>query len=200
MTEAKAASREKRDSFRIDEDLHFEFRQVSASFTEEGTIEEAFEDNDDSLRLINQLNKIDREASQSLKILSDKNRLLGDFLNSLNRKVDIIGRHLAFNSVESLKSRPKTRVSVCEDGIGFVSNKSLYKDSMIAVRLIFLPNYFIASSFAKVVRCVQKDDKFQIAAKFYKIYDKDRQVISRQVLKSQVSARKRTPVSAPKKG
>lgn len=191
MDSVNGTSREKRDSFRIDEDLHFEFRQVSSSFAEEATIEEAFEDNDDSLRLINQLNKIDREASQSLKLLSDKNRLLGDFLNSLNRKVDIIGRHLAFNSVESLKNRPKTRVSVSEDGIGFISNKSLYKDSMIAVRLIFLPNYYIASSFAKVVRCVQKDDKFQIAAKFHQIYDKDRQVISRQVLKSQVNARKR---------
>lgn len=196
MDSASSSNRDKRDSFRIDEDLHFEFKQVPTSFVEDGTIEEAFDDNDESLRLINQLNKIDREAIQSLKVISDKNRLLGDYLNSLNKKIDFIGRHLAFNSQESLKSRPKTRVSLSEDGLGFVTNKSLYKDSYIAIRLIFLPNYSIASTFAKVVRCVQKDDKFQIAAKFHKIYDKDRQVISRQVLKSQVKARKRAPVKA----
>lgn len=195
MESANNSNRDKRDSFRIDEDLHFEFKQVTSSFADEATIEQAFEDNDESLRLINQLNKIDRDAVQSLKILCDKNRLLGDYLNSLNRKIDIIGRHLAFNSAESLKNRPKTRVSLSEDGLGFITNKSLYKDSYIAIRLIFLPNYYIASSFAKVVRCVQKDDKFQIAAKFHKIYDKDRQVISRQVLKSQVKARKRAPAN-----
>lgn len=191
MESANNLQRDKRDSFRIDEDLHFEFKQVSSSFVESSTIEEAFEDNDESLQLINQLNKIDRESIQTLKILSDKNRLLGDYLSTLNKKIDVVGRYLAFNSEESLRSRPKTRVSLSEDGLGFIANKSLYKDSLIAVRLIFLPNYAIANTFAKIVRCVQKDDKFQIAARFYKIFDKDRQVISRQVLKSQVKARKR---------
>lgn len=196
MDSKNATDRDKRDSFRIDEDLHFEFKQVPASFIEDHPSEEAFGDNDDSLRLISQLSKIDREGIQSLKILSDKNRLLGDYLANLNKKIDTIGRHIAFNSEESLRSRPKTRVSLSEDGLGFICGKSLYKDSFIAIRLIFLPNYTMANTYAKVVRSIQKDDKFQIAAKFHKIYDKDRQVISRQVLKSQVKARKRAPIKA----
>jgi hypothetical protein len=127
---------------------------------------------------------------QSLKILGDKNRFLGDVLKSMNEKIDSIGRHLAFTSEESLRSRPKTRVSISEDGIGFIGDRSFYKGNFIAARLIFLPKYTMATSFAKVVRCVQKDDKYQIAAKFHDITDKDRQIISRYILKSQVETRK----------
>lgn len=190
MGSSTAVKKEKRDAFRIDEDLHFEFKPVSNAIVEEMLLEAAFEDADDSLSLIHQLSKIDREASQILKLLTDKNRLLGDYLGTLNRKIDTIGRHIAFHSEESLRSRPKTRISLSEDGIGFICDRSLYKGSYIVVRLVFLPNYHIATSFAQVVRCVQKDDKYQIAAKFHKIADKDRQVVSRQILKSQVAARK----------
>ncbi len=188
--EAKpATSNEKRDFFRVDEDIHLEFRTVSASFAEENYVGDAFEDSDESLRLIEQLNKIEKESDQSLKVLADKNRLLGDYLQTLNKKIDTIGRHIAFTSEESLKQRPKTRVSLSEDGIGFICERAIYKDSLLAVRLIFLPNYVMASTFAKVVRCVEKGDNFQVAARFYQIYDKDRQIISRQILKSQVRGR-----------
>lgn len=183
--------RDKRDSFRIDKDVHFEFRPVSASFVEDNSVEEAFEEDDQSLRLIGELSKIDRDMLQSIKVLADKNRFLGEILKSMNDKIDTIGRHIAFNSEESLRSRPKTRVSISEDGMGFICDRSFYKGNFIAVRLIFLPKYIMASAYAKVVRCVQKDDKYQIAAKFHAISDKDRQIISRYVLKSQVESRKK---------
>ena len=193
MNSPANSPRDKRDSFRVDEDLHFEFKPVSASFVEDHPVEEAFDDNDESLRLINQLNNIDKEGIQTLKIVSDKNRLLADYLQTLNKKIDTIGRHIAFTSEESLKNRPKTRVSISEDGIGFICDRSLYKGNFIAIRVIFLPNYVVAQAYAKVVRCVQKEDKYQVAAKFHHIYDKDRQVISRHVLKAQVRDRKTSP-------
>ena len=187
---------DKRDFFRIDEDIHFEFRSVSASFVEDKDVGDAFDDADESLRLIDQLNKIERESHQSLKILTDKNRLLGDYLSTLSQKIDTIGRHIAFTSEESLKQRPKTRVSLSEDGVGFICDRPLYKGSFIALRLIFLPNYTMANSFAQIMRCVEKGDNFQVAAKFHGIYDKDRQRISKQILKAQVRSRKTNPPAA----
>jgi hypothetical protein len=187
------SSANKRDSFRINEDVHFEFKPVSASFAEEEDVERAFEHTDNSLHLIDQLNKIDRDVSQSLKLISDKNRLLGDYLQSINKKIDVIGRHVVFNSEESLNNRPLKRISLSEDGIGFITDRSLYKGSIIALRLIFLPNYYMAMSYSEVLRCVQHDDKYQIAAKFKGISDKDRQVISRQVLRAQMQDRKKQP-------
>jgi len=183
---------DKRDSFRIDKDIHFEFRPVSSSFVEDNDVEHAFSDDDQALKLIGEMSKIDRDMLQALKLLGDKNRFLGDVMRSMNEKIDTIGRHIAFNSEESLRSRPKTRVSLSEGGMGFISDRSFYKGNFIAARMIFLPKYVMATSFAKVVRCVQNDDKFQIAAKFHNISDRDRQIISRYVLKSQVELRKGT--------
>lgn len=190
MENAAANSPDKRDSFRVDRDIHFEFRPVSASFVEDNDVEDAFDDDDQCLRLVGELSKIDRDMLQSLKVLGDKNRFLGDVLKSLNEKVDTIGRHIAFNSEESLRSRPKTRVSISEDGMGFICDRSFYKGNFFAARLIFLPKYVLVNTFAKVVRCVQKDDKFQIAAKFHNISDRERQIISRYIFKTQVESRK----------
>lgn len=190
MENAAANSPDKRDSFRVDRDIHFEFRPVSASFVEDNDVEDAFDDYDQCLRLVGELSKIDRDMLQSLKVLGDKNRFLGDVLKSLNEKVDTIGRHIAFNSEESLRSRPKTRVSISEDGMGFICDRSFYKGNFFAARLIFLPKYVLVNTFAKVVRCVQKDDKFQVAAKFHNISDRERQIISRYIFKTQVDSRK----------
>jgi len=184
------SSANKRDSFRINEDVHFEYRPVSSSFAEDEPAESAFDHADNSLQLIDQLNKIDRDVSQSLKLISDKNRLLGDYLQSVNKKIDAIGRHVAFNSEESLKNRPLKRISLSEDGIGFITDRSLYKGSIIALRLIFLPHYHMAMSYAEILRCVQQDAHYQVAAKFVSINDKDRQIISRQVLRNQMQDRK----------
>lgn len=182
-------ARDKRDAFRIDEDVHFEFHPINTLQASESDIDDAFAGHDESLKLIHQLSRIDREANQCLSILADKNRLLGDFLQALNKKIDLIGRHIAFNSEESLKNRPRRRVSLSEDGIGFICDRALYKDSHLALRLVFLPSYAMVSAFARVVRCVQRDEHYQVAVKFVKISDRDRQTISRQVLKSQVRAR-----------
>lgn len=188
-SDIQTSQRDKRGSYRIDEQIHLEFKTVTNSFVEHNNIEDAFNDNDESLRLINQLRKLDKSGIQSLKILTDKNRLLGDYLQVLNNKIDNIGRYIAFNSTESLQNRPLTRVSLSEDGLSFAAPRQLYKDSFIALRLIFPPNYAIATSFAKVVRCEKQHRAFDIAVQFYKMYDKDRQIISRQVLKSQVRSR-----------
>lgn len=190
MDKTTENTRDKRDTFRIDEDIHFEFKPVSKNSVEDIAIEAAFDDNDDALRLINRLTSLDQEGSKILKAIQAKNTLLGDYLSILNNKIDSIGRHLAFNAEESLKQRPKTRVSISEDGIGFICDRPLYKGSFIAARLIFLPDHTVACGYAQIVRCVEKEDKYQVAAKFHRIYDRDRQVIARQVLKSQVRARK----------
>lgn len=181
---------DQRDFFRIDEEALLEFKPISKNHSDSIDADECFDDGNGSIELINQLKKIETESIQSLKILTDKNRLLGDFLKSLTKRIDIVARHVAFANEESLKTRPKTRISLSEDGIGFISDRTLYKGSYIALRIIFIPNYAVVTCYAEVVRCVTKDESFQIAAKFHQLHDKDRQTISRHILKSQVRARK----------
>jgi len=188
MSEASSAH-DQRDYFRIDEDVLFEYKAVSNDVADTHNPDDVFEDSSGGIDLINQLKRLEKDSVQSLKLLSDKNRLLGDYLASLGKRIDLVARHVAFNNEESLSKRPKTRISLSEDGVGFLSERPFYKSSMLALRVIFLPNYEVVNIFAQVVRCISRDETNQVAARFHRITDKDRQVISRHILRSQVRQR-----------
>ncbi len=189
-----ATAHEKRDFFRIDQDVHFEFKPIDNYAADNQGPDELLDDSV-AFSLINELKKIDREQQQSLKLLSDKNRLLGDYLKSVSAKIDRVARHVVFSHEDSLKTRPRTRINLSEEAIGFVADRPLYKGSHIALRLVFLPGYATISGFAKVVRCEQKDERYQVAARFHRLPDKERQVIAKQVMRAQIRKKKKPRTS-----
>ncbi|SMF30997.1 PilZ domain-containing protein [Alteromonadaceae bacterium Bs31] len=186
---AKDLGRERRDFFRVSQDVLFDFKLADAFSAENDSPEIEFEDSI-SLSLVNELRRLDKDSLQTLRLLTEKNRLLGDYLQTLSSKIDLIARHTLFAQDGEAGERPKTRINLSEEGVAFIADRALYKGNYLAVRLIFLPNYVPVVVFAKVIRCEAKDDSYQIAAKFHRLQDKDRQELSRQILKAQVTQKK----------
>lgn len=187
--EKAESGRERRDFFRVSQDIIFDYKLVDAFTAENDSPEVEFEDSV-SLSLINELRRLDRDSVQTLRIITEKNRLLGDYLHVLSSKIDLIARHTLFSAENGAKDRTKTRLNLSEEGIAFTAERTLYKGNFLALRLIFLPNYVPVVVFAKVIRCEPKDESYQIAAKFHRLADKDRQELSRQIIKTQVSQKK----------
>lgn len=185
MTEFK----ERRDFFRITQDVHFDYKIVDSHCVETEAPVDQFDDAV-SLSLLNELKRLDKDNIQSLRLLTEKNRLLGDYLQSLSSKIDLIARHSLFAHDNFAQSRPKTRINISEDGLAFMSDRAIYKDSYIVVRLVFLPYYVPVTSFAKVIRSESKDDKYQNAAKFHRLADADRQELSKQILRAQTASKR----------
>ncbi len=181
---------DKRDFFRVSQDVFFDFKPVESYTAENENSDNEFGDVA-SLSLIDELRRLDRDNVQTLRILADKNHLLGDYLQTLNSKIDLIARHTMFAHDANAHNKVTTRINLSEDGLAFLNERTLYKGSYIAVRLVFLPSYSPVVTFAKVLRCDQKNDRYQIAAKFHRLSDTDRQEISRQIMKVQVSSRKK---------
>lgn len=185
-------TRENRDYFRISQDVIFDFKVVDAFSAEHDHPENAFEDAV-SLNLLNELRRLDRDNVQTLRLLTEKNRLLGDYLQTLSSKIDLIARHALFSQHSNTNNqKPTSRVNISEDGIAFLCDRALYKGNFLAVRLIFLPSYAPVITFAKVLRCTEKGEAYQVAAKFHQLSDLERQELSRQILRAQVSDRKTT--------
>ncbi|WP_018016015.1 PilZ domain-containing protein [Teredinibacter turnerae] len=184
--QADQGSREKRDFFRISHDVIFDHKVVDAYTAEHDSPEILFDDAV-SLGIINELRRLDRDASQTLRALSEKNRLIGDYLQIVNSKIDLLARHALFHQTEKAREKPKTRINLSEDGLAFIVDRALYKGNYLAIRMIFLPNYVPVVVFAKVIRCEAKGDQYQVAARFHRISDKDRQELSRQILRAQIS-------------
>lgn len=185
-----------RDSFRINHDVLFEHKMVEAyvaqhhdAQTELPPIQEA--------NLLAQLQVINKNNQQALSILRDENRLLGDYLQTMSEKIDLIAQHIAFhnsltpkpsNKDKEKKSRHKTtRINLSENGLSFFSNRVLYQGNYLALRVIFLPNYTTITTFAKVVRCEPYNEEYQVAVQFYRLTETSRQDIAREILKSQIT-------------
>jgi len=181
--------KERRDFFRVSQDVLFDFKIIDAYTAENSEAGMEFEDTV-SLHLINELHKLDKDNIQSLRLLTEKNRMLGDYLRSLSNKIDLIARHALFAQDENKRDRPTERINLSEDGIAFVTERAIYKGNYLVIRLIFLPQYIPVVVFAKVVRCEAKNRFYQVAAKFHRISETDRQDLSRQILKAQVKQKK----------
>lgn len=181
--------KERRDFFRVNQDVIFDFKLVDA-FTAENDEPIAEFDDSVSLGLVNELRRLDHDSVQTLRTLSEQNRLLGDYLQTLSSKIDLLARHTLFAAEKNMGDRARTRINLSEDGIAFLAERAVYKGNYLALRLIFLPNYVPVVVFAKVIRCEAKDSKYQVAAKFHRLADKERQELSRQILKTQVSQKK----------
>lgn len=195
---ADKAKMERRDFFRVSHDVLFDFKIIDSYTAENGDPEGEFADSV-SLHLLNELRRLDKDNVQVLKLLTEKNRLLGDYLGSLSNKIDLIARHALFVQSGQDQEKPTERINLSEDGIAFISNRAIYKGNFLVLRLIFLPQYVPVIVFAKVVRCDAKNKLHQVAAKFHRISDQSRQDLSRQILKAQVNQKKARMAEAVKK-
>ncbi len=192
------AEKERRDFFRVSQDLIFDFKIIDTFTAEHSDPESEFTDSS-SLHLLNELRRLDKDNGQALKLLSEKNRLLGDYLHSLDQKIDLIARHTLFVNSEQDRDKPTERINLSEDGISFVSNRAIYKGNFLVLRMLFLPHYVPVIIFAKVVRCDSKDNFYQVAARFHRMTEASRQELSRQILKAQVNQKKARMAEALKK-
>lgn len=179
---------ERRESFRVFQDVLFDFHVVEAFAADNSEPEEEFSDSI-SLSLLNELHKLDKHNNELLKLFGDKNRLLGDYLRGINQKMDLVTRHVLF-AKDNPNQQNKQRLNLSETGVAFLSDRMLYKDSFIALRLIFLPTYVPVMTFAKVTRCDAKNESYQAAARFHRLKDDQRQELARRILKTQVSTKK----------
>ncbi len=176
---------ERRDFFRISHDVLFDYKLIDSHTAAQDDAGSEFAD---ALPLLKELRRLDKDSAQTLKLIADKNRLLADYLQNLSQKIDLLARHSLVTQAD--KDKASERVNLSEDGIAFVSPRTIYKGSYLAIRMIFLPHYVPLFLFAQVVRCEAKKESYQIAARFHRLSDADRQVLSRQILKAQVSQKK----------
>lgn len=189
----QSPAEERRQYFRTQQDIIFDFKLIDVHTAEQGKPETAI-DGSTSMQLLSELRQIDKELQQTCKVLTDKQRLLGDYLNKLNSKIDLIVRH----SIFAVRPDNHTaQVSISEGGVAFQCDRALYKGNFLVLQIIFLPTYVPVIVFAQVTRCDAEGDQHRVAAAFYRLRESDRQELAKQVLKAQVRQRQR--VTHPEK-
>jgi hypothetical protein len=187
----------RRNFFRINHDVVFDCVPVDAYTANNRGPDSTFGDSS-ALTLAAQLRHIDAEANKKLNLLAERDPILGEYLQLLTRKVDLLARRTIMAD-EAKQPHVSKRINLSEAGVAFESDRAYYKGNYLAIRLVFLPNYVSVTAFAEVIRCRSTEEdsttggeRFQVAAHFYRLGEQDRQQLARQILRAQAAHRQKT--------
>ena len=198
------ADNERRQFFRTGCDVLLDVKPVDKETAEKTSAEEIFSDGND-FTLLGEFQQLDQHCLQLSANLGKLDKNLLDYLSLTQRKINQLSQ-IVMARLPDLNALPRQRVEISENGVSFCGDRFFYLDSILALRLVFLPDYQSVVLFGKVVRCEQGAaraattpmagrDLYHIAAHFLPLTESSRRVIAQQVLKAQRQAKLKQPGS-----
>lgn len=181
QTTAKSADR--REYFRIDDQVALKYRVVERSVIDNATAkrQEGFVD-------VNSMASSFANTNLDMKHAMEKCRRdlpeVATYLEGLNTKMDLLIRVLVASGSE-LPDHPTHEVNLSASGLSFKVKQQVPQDSMLEVKLLFFPSFLYVVTFAEVIRCRPSDVAefpFELAVAFSYLDDSDRELLIRHIL------------------
>lgn len=183
---------EKRQFFRIQQDVIFNFTAVSTDDVSHISAEQHF-DHAGTLGLFSQFQQLDNDMYATLDIIRKENLAIANYLDMLNQKMNLLSQEMLSHEAVSVNDSESGRIDLSQGGIGFESSKPLGIESWIAVKLVFLPSYTGLLSYAQVTRNQpQADGTYAIGARFHQLNEEQYRLLARQVMQAQVMQKRDT--------
>lgn len=177
---------EKRQFFRIQQDVIFNFKAVSSDEMSHNKAESHF-DHSSTLGLFSQFQQLDNDLHPTLEIIRKEHLAIGDYLDMLNQKMNLLSQQMLSNEAVSAHDSESGRIDLSQGGIGFDSPKPLGVESWVAVKLVFLPAYTGLVTYAQVTRNQEQlDGTYLIGARFHQLNEEQERLLAKQVMQSQL--------------
>ena len=186
--DASGPSTERRNYFRISDRIGLEIRRHDADNT---SPESPFDDSHlETLRA--ELRRMDQDVRSQLASLAERDRLLSSLMKSLNAKIDIMARIMAFEQ-NPLQPEDWQTVTLSEGGLAFETATGDYcVNEHLAMRLTLPPELFQPLATASILSLEPCDtSRYRVHTEFVDIHDHDRQQIARHVLRWQARQRQK---------
>ena len=182
---------ERRSFFRVNSEIVLSFHNVDNYTIGNSQPEDEFPEDQKTLDLFNELHRLDKEASPHLTAIGEYNRSLAEYLKILNKKLDLVTQQSLASDYVSKDVRP-THVNLSEGGIAFNSSKPIYKDSNVALRILFLADFSSVAAFAKVARCEPHEERegFKIACRFLSLSNAKQELLGKHIMQAQITAKR----------
>lgn len=181
---------EKRQFFRIQQDVIFNFISVCTDAVSHISAEQHF-DHSSTLGLFSQFQQLDNDLHSTLEIIRQDNIGIADYLDMLNQKMNLLSQQLISHEAVSVNDSDSGRIDLSQGGIGFNSSQPLGIESWIAVKLVFLPAYTGLLTYAQVTRNqMQEDGSYLIGARFHQLNEEQQRLLARQVMQAQLTEKR----------
>ncbi|MGS2718721.1 PilZ domain-containing protein [Eionea flava] len=182
---------EKRQYFRIQQDVIFNFCPVSNDDVIHSRAEQHFE-HSETLCLFSEFQQINGQGQQLMASIKESNPLIAEYLDGLNKKMDLVCQQV-LSTQSSIHDVDSGRIDISQGGLAFSSDDSIGVESWLALKLIFLPAYTGVITYGQVTRnALQPDGSYLIGVRFHNLDDEQSKLIAKQVFKTQIIERQQT--------
>ncbi|MGB2131300.1 MAG: PilZ domain-containing protein [Marinobacterium sp.] len=140
-----------------------------------------------------QLRDLETEAAHCLHRLGEQSPATEACYRTLNRKIDLIARTLAADSLK-LDQGETQFVSLSEGGLNFTSNQAIDVGQALALKLVFPDSLLGLLLYARVTRCQSRVDAsgHEIGVEFLRMPESCRTQLARLILEAQAKQRQYT--------
>ncbi len=148
---------ERREYFRIDDQVYLEFRPVGAGELE--SLAHRTGEAGDLCSLVLQLSAMASQASNLLAIIRKEQPEIGHYLGLLDRKIELVASAVVGANLRDLT--PNRLVNLSAGGIAFDIESPLQDGMSLALKLVCFPSRLCISTLGRVVYCRPGDSEGQ---------------------------------------
>ncbi|WP_299768304.1 PilZ domain-containing protein [uncultured Pseudoteredinibacter sp.] len=186
-TKSDTPDRDRRCHYRVDDQLHFDFKLVERKTMRYHPASELFTQQREQ-QLLAELSKLDDEGQNLLRDIAKEHRGVAIYLGLLNRKTQLISQHLC----QSQSAQHMVKLNLSEGGLAFNHDTALNVGDYMAVSLGISEEAWQLFLYGRVVRCLAAVPKgHQIAIAFCDIDDEQQKQLTRRVFKKQMQSHRR---------
>jgi len=185
---------ERRSYYRIEECVYIEYRPVTTDeLAQLKNHNGKFKPKKDAFSV--ELEQFNRELSPMLTTLRRENPSLAQYLEVINKKIDVIASHLVFDqfkkSAEDKTIITTTRtIDISEGGVSFNRPEPYGIGEYFHIKLVIVDARFGIDTYGRVIHCSLESSEgdrrvFRVGVEFPVLYESDRKLLMRYILDRQ---------------
>jgi len=179
---------ERRQHFRIDDQIHFEYKILEAGsfISEKAIIEELLgKAGQRYLETTQYFQALDEQISELTQAIALKEAPLAHYLNLLNTKIDYLARHLMIGDKIQLR-----KVNISLGGMAFRSREHIKEKTRVKLVIYTKPKMIPIVLGAIVVNSLFLDEhSYRTAVQFEGLTHDQEQLLSQHIMLTQVQSR-----------
>ncbi len=194
MTSDKpGGARDRREFFRIDDDVVVAVRRVPADELD-ARLRELEQGLDTDFTVMSSLAGVTAQMAVYLRRIENQMPDVAAYLKAIDRKLDILGRAFLSND-ELLTSEHAQQVNLSAGGACLQVNECYDAGSLLEVRMLLFPSFTGLLAYADVVDCDPEpaeeagdDACYRLRVEFTHMREQDRDILIRHILRRQGEA------------
>jgi hypothetical protein len=177
---------DRREYYRIEDTIALEINHLAAT---DSTHQAPAQDTSTLFNLLSELHISEFESQHLLRQLGDHDRVLGSYLKTLNKRIDLLSEVVAHTVLGKI-GEPQL-VILSEGGVQFHHPLPLPAGTQLSIKMVLMPQALGLMVNAKVTHCDAREiGNFEIGTEFEDLSDAQRQLLARYILQRQSQQRR----------